>query len=196
MIEETVIMWTRQVPQVWDTLKTSGSYHVKREYIEMKNGTMSDYYLKLYEWYTIEARKQITISENLKYPIWLSLEEDSMLQPVEGTMILKVEIPKDKYVICNMAHWDYRVNYWYVPLDTNDETSHRTELKKYGIASDDELILTDKGNFYPLLLRKVKESWGRVLTVLPNDKRDAVATVWELEREWVKEVLCYEEGNE
>ena len=192
-MEETRIMWTRQVPEVWEEIKQHGRYYVKREYIEIKNGTMSDYYLKLYEWYTKEARKYIDIPENLKYPIWLSMEEENMLQPIENTVILKVEIPKENYVICNMDHWGYRVNYWYVPLDVEDEKRHREELEKYGIASDDELILTDKGNFYPMLLRKVKSSWERVLSILPTEKQDAVATAWELRREWVKEVRSYDE---
>lgn len=192
MINETVVMWTRQVPEVWEELERMGRYQVKKQYIQIKNGAMSDYYLELYEWYTNEARKHMDIPCEFKYPIWLSMDEDVRLQPVENTVILKVEIPADKYIICNMENWGYRVNYWYVPLNEQDEKSHMQELKKYGIASDDELILTSKGNFYPMLQRKLKESWARVFTMPTTNEQEHTATTWELRREWVKQVLFYD----
>lgn len=190
-MKRTAVFWTRQVPEVWDELKINGSYHVRKQYIEAKNKEMSDYYLKLYEWYTKEAGKHICIPDGLKYPIWLSVDEDVMLQPVENTIILKVEIPEGQYIICNMNHWGYRVNYWYVPLDAEDEKRHAGELQKNGIASDDEIMLTSKGNFYPILRRKIEASWARVFTIPPAGGQDAAASVWELKREWVKEVRYY-----
>lgn len=187
-------MWTRQVPMVWDVLQRDGFYYVKKEYIEDKNGSMASYYLKLYEWYTAEARKFMNIPKGLEYPIWLSMSEDMMLQPVENTLLLRVDIPDDKYIVCNMNNWGYRVNYWYVPLDAEDEVRHAGELKRYGLSSDDDLMLTGKGNFYPMLRRKIKDSWGRVLSVPPQKEQDAAVTAWELRREWVKEVRTFENG--
>ena len=75
--------WTRQHEAVWDELQKTGQYIVKKEYIEAKNDTISEFYLELYEWYTKAARKYIDTPENLKYPIWLSVSEDMMLQPTE-----------------------------------------------------------------------------------------------------------------
>lgn len=195
-MNQSTVLWTRQVPEVWEELQNTGTYHVKKEYIQIKNGAMADYYLKLYEWFTKEARKYTDIPSHLEYPIWLSMDEEMRLQPVEDTVILKVEIPKDKYLICNMDNWGYRVNYWYVPLDAEDEKRHGEELKKYGIASEDDLILTGKGNFYPLLQRKIKESWERVFTVPPSRPQDAAAAAWELRLEWVKEVQVYDGRHE
>lgn len=189
---ETMTLWTRQVPEVWEELQTSGAYYVKEEYIRKKNGEISDYYLELYRWYTKEAGSYVDIPERLQYPIWLCVSEEVMLQPVENTVILKLEVPKDKVVICNMEAWGYVVNYWYVPLDDADAKRHKEELKRYGIGEEDELISTSKGNFYPMLKRKIKDSWKRVFTMPPANDNDAVATIWEIRREWVKEVRCYE----
>lgn len=194
-MQNTEIMWTRQVSKVWEILQKDGFYYVRREYIENKNGAMADYYLKLYEWYTAEARKYIDIPTQLQYPIWLSLSEEKMLQPVEDTIILKLEVPRDKFIVCNMNNWGYRVNYWYVPLDAEDEERNKRELKRYGLSSEDDLMLTDKGNFYPMLRKKIKDSWARVLTDPPKNQQDAAATVWELHLEWVKEVQIYEKGQ-
>lgn len=193
MSKETVTLWTRQVPEVWEELQTSGIYRVKEEYVRKKNETISEYYLELYRWYTNEARKFVDIPKELKYPVWLSVSEENMLQPVPDTIILEVEIPRDKVLLCNMEAWGYVVNYWYVPLNDEDEKRHAQELKRYGIHEEDELISTDKGNFYPVLKRKIMDSWKRVFTMPPANDNDAVATVWEIRKEWVKEVRCF--GN-
>lgn len=184
-------LWTRQVPEVLDELQKKGVYRVKKEYIKMKNDTIADFYIKLYEWYTREARKYIEIPEELKYPIWLSTSEENMLQPVEDTVILELEIPKENFLVCSMDCWGYRVNYWYIPLDTEDEENHKKELKRLCISAEDDLVLTDKGNFYPLLRRKIVQSWQRVFTMQSKNKQDEVATAWEIRREWIRDERLY-----
>lgn len=190
---ETVTMWTRQVPEVWEELQTSGIYRVKEEYIRLKNDTLADYYLELYRWYTKVARKYLDIPKDAMYPVWLSVDEKLMLQPAQDTVILEVEVPRDKFLLCNMDAWGYRVNYWYVPLDEADARKHADELRRYGIQEEDELITTAKGNFYPMLKRKVVESWNRVFTMAPQENQEAAATVWELQKDWVKGIRYYEE---
>lgn len=187
----TMILWTRQVKAVWEELESSGVYRVKKEYIEKKNDTIAEYYLELYRWYTKEAGKYMDLEAAQEYPVWLCIDEDNMLQPVEDTVILKVEVPLDKVLLCNMDAWGYRVNYWYIPLDDADAEKHKKELKRYGIGEEDELISTDKGNFYPLLRKKLIDSWSRVFTLTAEKKEQVTATTWELQREWVKEVRLY-----
>ena len=188
---DKVILWTRQVPEVWEELQNTGIYRVKSEYIQRKNGTMAEYYLNLYRWYTREARKYLKLPEEVSYPIWLCLDEKNMLQPTENTVILKVEVPVRQVAVCNMDAWGYRVNYWYIPLDNEDEKRHRDEFRKYGISEEDDLISTNKGNFYPLLKKKIIDSWSRVFTLMPEEKESFTATTWELRKEWVKEVRFY-----
>lgn len=187
----TMTLWTRQMPQVWEELERTGVYRVKEEYIRMKNDTIADYYLELYRWYTREARKYVEIPEDLMYPIWLCVSEETMLQPTANTVILRLEVPREKVAICNMEAWGYVVNYWYVPLDDNDAKKHAEELKRYGIKEEDQLISTSMGNFYPIMKRKIQDSWSRVFTMPPANNNDAVATIWEIKREWVKEARHY-----
>lgn len=188
------LLITRQHPAVWDELEASGVYRMKREYLEQKNdpGPMTEYYARLYRWYTRQAARYISVPEGAEYPVWLSVSEESMLQPVENSVILVAEIPEEHYLLCNFEAWGYVVNYWYVPLDAGDEESHRQELKRNGLKSDDELFLTNKGNFYPLLKRKVQQSWDRIFTLVPRNMiTDIVATAWELRKEWIREVRRY-----
>lgn len=189
---KTQRMWTRQVADVLKELEQTGRYLCKEQYIREKNGSMADYYLRLYEWYTRHAARYMKIPEDAGYPIWLSMDEETMLQPVEGTVILEAEIPKEQFLLCNMDAWGYRVNYWYVPLDEQDEKRHLRELKRFGVTNEEELIMTDKGNFYPLLKREIEASWERVFTVMPKNPKDSVATAWELRKEWIREVRYFE----
>lgn len=190
-MSEMITLWTRQVPQVWEELCDKGYYKVKSEYIQEKNGSISKYYLDLYEWYTKAARSRFSIEEECKYPIWLSVTEDMMLQPTKDTLILKLEIPREKVLLCNNEAWGYRVNYWYIPLDDADEKRYNEELKRNGISNEADLIMTDKGNFYPILKQKIIRSWERVFTLKPDQEDKYVATIWNIKREWVKEVRQY-----
>ena len=87
---ETVRLWTRQMPQVLQSLRDEGIYTVKQEYIERKNDTIAPFYLSLYRWYTQQARQFMEIREELEYPIWFSVEEEFQLQPTQDTVILEV----------------------------------------------------------------------------------------------------------
>ena len=165
--DEYVTLWTRQVSEILDEIKENGVYKVKEEYIRKKNDTISDYYLKLYKWFTGEAKRYIAVKGD--YPIWLSVADEYRLRPVEGTVTLKLRVPSKEVLLCNYDAWGYTVNYFYVPLDEADKARHKEELTKNGLVSDDELFLTSKGNFYPLLKREVVKSWERIFTLKPTD---------------------------
>lgn len=187
---EARVLWTRQASAVEEELEREGVYRVKEDYIRKKYDTISDFYLRLYRWYRNEAKKYISFDGD--YPIWLSVTDEMMLQPTEGAVILKVEIPSDQYILCNYDAWGYAVNYFYVPIDDEDREKHQEKLRRNGIATDDELLLTQKGNFYPLLKRELLDSWKRVFTQMPrSEKEGIVATAWEIRREWVKEIRHY-----
>ena len=85
-----------------------------------------------------------------------------------------------------------RVNYFYVPLDEADEKAHMEELKKYGIASEDSLVITSKGNFYPLLRQKIIKSWDRIFTIQPDDP--SLMTALALKGETIDEITASAAG--
>lgn len=189
--DEYLTLWTRQVSEILDEIKECGVYKVKEEYIRKKNDTISDYYLKLYKWFTDEAKKYVDVKGD--YPIWLSVADEFRLRPVEGTVTLRLRVPSKEVLLCNYDAWGYTVNYFYVPLDEADKARHKEELTKNGLVSDDELFLTSKGNFYPLLKREVVNSWERIFTLKPTDlKACLVAVTWEIKKEWIEEVEYYE----
>ncbi|MBA4700796.1 MAG: DUF3841 domain-containing protein [Ruminococcus sp.] len=188
-----MIGWTRQVPQVWEEIEQTGNYKVKEEYIRIKNDTIADFYLKLYEWYTQKSRAYVDIPEDAKYPIWFSLSEDFRLQKVPGTVTMRVEIPEENVLVIDMEKWDYRGNLMYVAIDQKDRDNFERELARYGIGDETALAESAKGNYYPLLKKKVIDSWERVFTMPPALLEKGFATTWEIKKEWVKEVVSNDE---
>ncbi len=184
---EKMKLWTRQHSNVLKELKVKGVYRVRREHILQKNGSISDYYLKLYDWYVRHAERIVPRPEGAEYPIWLSASSDTMLQPVEDTVLLSLEVDKKYVVITDFDKWGYVVNYWYVPLDKEDELMHENELARYGIKDESALYMGHKGNFYPLLRKKVINSWNRIFEVCDDGTCMTQATLWEIRKEWVVE---------
>ena len=124
--------------------------------------------------------------DGVEFPVWVSLSRESMLQLVEGSVVLTLRVPEEALLITDVERWGYRVNQWYIPLDQEDERRHNSELERYGIASESAIIDSDKGNFYPLLRRKIVDSWGRLFTCPPRCGDMAQGTLWELRREWTE----------
>ena len=125
-------------------------------------------------------------SDGVEFPVWVSLSRESMLQLVEGSVVLTLRVPEEALLITDAERWGYRVNQWYIPLDQEDERRHNSELERYGIASESAIIDSDKGNFYPLLRRKIVDSWERLFTCPPRCGDMAQAALWELRREWTE----------
>ena len=149
---------------------------------------MADFYLKLYRWYARQGERFVPRPDGVEFPVWVSLSRESMLQLVEGSVVLTLRVPEEALLITDAERWGYRVNQWYIPLDQEDERRHNSELERYGIASESAIIDSDKGNFYPLLRRKIVDSWERLFTCPPRCGDMAQGTLWELRREWLQEV--------
>ena len=184
--------WTRQVPQVWDEIKSTGRYRVREEYVRAKNAEISDYYIELYRWLTMMCRDRIAMPDDAEFPIWLALTEEQRLPAAPDTISLTLDIPEEALFIMDYDRWGYRVNHWYVPRDAADEAAFNKELEHFGIGNEAALITGELGNHYPALKRKIQASWQRALDA-PNPRMDLnVGVVWEILPEWVVEVEVYE----
>ncbi|CAH2212725.1 DUF3841 domain-containing protein [Tepidibacter aestuarii] len=190
--KEKIKLWTRQHKNILDDLEENGIYRVKEEYIKQKLDTITPFYLKIYKWYAKEGSKIVEKPKEVNYPIWLSTTNDLMLQPTEDTVVLELEVDKENVIITDQEKWGYVVNYWYIPLDREDERKHNEELKKYGISDESELFMSDKGNFYPLLRDKTKKSWNRLFDNNIRLCELTQATLWEIKKEWIVNIVYYE----
>ncbi len=180
--DSKVKVWTRQHKNVLKVLKEEGVYRVKERYIRKKLENCADIYLDVYRWLRNEAGKRMEISEKLKYPIWLSIEEELKLPAAEGMVFFELEIPRDKIMIFDMMKWDYIVNYLYLPKDREDRKRFIKKLEKYNINVESDIYLQ---NFYPRLKKEMTSSWKRLFNsdIELSDKKVAIS--WELRKEWV-----------
>ena len=127
--------------------------------------------------------------EGAIYPIWLSTSSEMMLQPTEDTIILEIEVDRKDVIYTDVNKWGYVVNYFYLPIDPEDEEIHNKELKKFGISDESSLIMSDKGNFYPLLKNKIIKSWERLFEPFDEKSTLSQATIWEIKKEWVVDII-------
>ena len=78
----------------------------------------------------------------------VSLSRESMLQLVEGSVVLTLRVPEEALLITDAERWGYRVNQWYIPLDQEDERRHNSELETIWYRQRKSAIIdSDKGNF-------------------------------------------------
>ncbi len=182
-------LWTRQDKSILNDLEEKGVYRVKKEYIDKKMDTISDFYFKIYDWYTKKASEIVPKPKGVEYPIWLSTTSDVMLQPTKGTVILEVEVDEDLVIITDFEKWGYVANWMYLPLNEDDEKKHDKELRKYGIGDETALIMGDKGNFYPLLKDKIIKSWDRLFDNSYKLSDSTQGTIWELKKEWITNIV-------
>lgn len=185
-MKEKIKIWTRQDKKVLEDLKKNGRYIVKREYIEDKLEDCAKYYFEVYAWYTHEASKIVPKPEDVKYPVWVSITSDFMLQKTPDTVILELLVDKDLVIVMDSEKWDRIVNLWYVPLNKKDEDEYDKRLTNYGISNYSNAYIS---NFYPHLKNEIIKSWNRLFdnSYLLSDLRQG--TIWEVKKEWVQKVI-------
>ncbi|HYE82130.1 MAG TPA: DUF3841 domain-containing protein [Clostridia bacterium] len=184
-----VRLWTRQHQNVLQELRANGVYKVRREYLLQKFDSISDYYLSIYRWYAERAERIVPRPEGAEFPVWLSASSDMMLQPIENNVIIELEADIENVVFTDSEKWGYVVNYWYLPIDKEDERKFNEELKKMGIGDESELYMGHKGNFYPQLRSRIIKSWERLFEDHPRITPTTQATLWEIRKEWVTNVI-------
>lgn len=190
--QNTIRLWTRQHQDVLIELSTKGIYRVKKEYLLHKFDTISDYYLNIYRWYIERAEKLVPRPKGAEFPIWLSTSSEMMLQPAEHQVILEIEADRKNVVFTDSEKWGYVANYWYLPLDKEDERKFNEELKRLEIGDESELYMGHKGNFYPHIRSRIIKSWERLFDNPPQITSGTQATLWELRKEWIANVTYYE----
>lgn len=181
-------VYTRQSDKVLLELERNGIYRVKEEYIRQKNDSISEYYLKLYQWFTSRCRERMEVPEGEVYPIWLSMHDEYRLRNTEQTVCFTLKIPEERVCVISEFTWGYRVNHMYVPLNPEDEHRFNEELKRYGIENEMALVTGPLGNYYPMQKKKIIASWERVFDLPPNSPEDELGVCFEIRKEWIEKI--------
>ncbi len=118
----------------------------------------------------------------------------------EKIVQLIIDIPDEDVLLSDFDLFHYVLNYWYLPLDQNDEDDFEEEYAWSGYnlhALKDVKIQTEK--IMPLRLA-IEKSWDRIFDLEREDnnliyglnsKKSIQATFWQLKREQVKKAEVF-----
>ncbi|MCT4564808.1 MAG: DUF3841 domain-containing protein [Maledivibacter sp.] len=185
MKKDTIRLWTCQNKIVLDTITKQGVYHVKREYITNKYKEVSKIFLTAYDWFVINGKNIVQPPKGAEFPIW-TWGDSRYVEHFEDSVILALEIEKDKVILFDSGKWNKILNLSYIPKDENDYGIFRNELKRYNITDDSEAYMS---NFYPLLKSKIRKSWERLFDEDISISGVNQGAIWEIRKEWVVEVF-------
>lgn len=178
-------VWTRQSLIAWEQLEKDGVLKTKRRHALDKYGDCRDIFMLCYDWLVKEASARIAKPEGAEGPLWLALRPDFLPCPASCTLVLELEMAPENMLVFDMGKWDYILNYWYIPLNEADRLEFRKELDKNGVRNQSEVMMT---HFYPILRRRMMESWSRLFDEEVRLSENNQAICWEIRKEWVLSV--------
>ena len=184
----TYTLWTCLSPKSLGELMKTGTYCFSKEELNARYGIAAEYCDRMYRWYTRIAGKFTSVPENNPYPIFLAPTKDRLLVNEKTPVFLRLDVPEYCVLRCNISAWEYRLSSLYIPSSAEDAEAHTQEMIHWGAGSDEELINTHRGNFFPHLRKKIQDSWTRIFTQLNVDPGIIAFTAWELRKEWIEDV--------
>lgn len=189
MSEEMVTLYTRQNDKTLYQLQREKRIINQRVYVELHFGNIAPLFLDSYDWFTSEASKRVAKPEDVDAPIWCSISVENCLKPIEGTVVYKLEVPKEKVIYFDEAKWDYVLNRIYLPKDAEDEKAYKNYLKELGIKNGFEFFQGRYKGQYPEIEQRIRESWKRVFEIDHWTIFNVCGNLWEIREEWLKKIV-------
>lgn len=185
--KDLVTLWTRQDIRSLQLIKETGRYTVKKEYIEEQFDDISEHYLNAYKWLVKASSKIVPKPEGVEYMIWCSISDKNMLRPIEGTIVYKLQVPKDEIVYLDGSKWDYVLNHMYVPKDDEDQRNYLAKMREKGFNDSFSLIKGKYAHFYPLERQEIVNSWDRIFQIDNWNIFSTQANIWEIREDMIVE---------
>lgn len=185
MSEDVIKLWTCQKRIVLDTIMKNGVYYVKREYIKKKYGDVSKIFLTAYEWFVANAQNIVQRPEIAEFPVW-TWEDPKYVQHFDESVVLVLEVEKDKVISFDSGKWNKILNLSYIPKDKKDNENFKKELDRYNITDDSQAYMS---NFYPQLKSKIRRSWDRLFNEKIRISGVNRAALWQIKKEWIVDII-------
>lgn len=182
-----VTVWSGQKQVVMDTLKRTGRYVSKREYVEQKYQDTAWCFKQAYQFLVEKGRERVPMPEGAEYPIWVYGQKHHIFPDYDMTC-LKLEVPESELLLFDTRKWNKILNLDYLNLDQNDEMEFGQWLKQRGISQCLDIFRTP---YYPIEKKKIIESWNRLFDDNIKDAAYVQGMVWEIKREWICEEYKY-----
>ena len=186
-----ITLWTRQDIKSLEHLRRNGVIRIKREHLKEKFDEISDYIIKLYNWFVEAADRMVPRPKNVEFPIWCSISEENMLRPTEHTVVYVLEVDESEIIYFDGTKWDYVLNHLYIPKDEEDEREYMEHIRNKGFKDSFSIMDENIGHFYPEERRKVMDSWMRVFEIDEWNIFRVQANIWEIRKDMIKDILYY-----
>ena len=174
--ENQVTVWSGQKQVVMDTLKRTGRYVSKREYVEQKYRDTAWCFKQAYQFLVEKGRERVPMPEGAEYPIWVYGQKHHIFPDYDMTC-LKLEVPEAELLLFDTRKWNKILNLDYLSLDQNDETEFGQWLERRGVSHCLDIFRTPH---YPIEKKKIMESWSRLFDDNNKDASYVQGMVWEI----------------
>lgn len=179
-------VWTKQHKNVWKELEETGRYIVSKQYVGADMQEYRSMFMEIYDWLTKTSPGYDKKPQDVKYPVWVSLESGRTMMPEDGYVVLELEIDPEMITRINVGKWGMILNFSYIPLDEADAKKHQEKMQLYGV-DDVKAVMT---NFYPELKREIWNSWDRLFDETVKIGNDlCYGMIWEIKKEWITKVI-------
>jgi len=182
--DAVITMWTAQDKRVWETIKASGCYYVKKEYVEAKYQETAWIFQTAYSYINKHAEKVIEKPFQADSLIWL-FRDEKWAAKEKDMVIMKLNIPADQVILFEMRRWNKVLNLSFIGSD-NEMEKFQQNLTKIGINDSSDLFTTP---YYPLQKKAVTDSWQRLFEIEDIPAQYIQGGAWQLKNEWIGDII-------
>lgn len=173
-------MWTAQTSVVDETLARDGVSYVKKEYLRKKYRETAWVFITAYDFMIRELAKRVEKPAEAESPVWV-FRDKARVFCAPGSILYELEIPEDEMVLFDLRDWQDILSLR--PLGTPAEReAFLSDVRRQGIGDTSDIF---KNAFYPVLKRRIMESWKQLLKGPAPDETWQQAAVWCLKKEWI-----------
>lgn len=175
-------LYAAQAPIVWETLQRDGVYYVKHAYVSQKYEESAWIFRTAYRAFIRRMIPLVPKPEEAETPVWL-YPDPRYATVARGTVVMRLKVPREEVVFFDQRDWNRILNL--SPIGTEEEIdSLEKELRRQGVSDFCDLFVKP---YYPVLRKKVEDTWNRLLTSKDPDPSYAQAASWRLCMSWVEE---------
>lgn len=183
--ENQITVWSGQKRLVMETLKQTGRYVSKREYVDQKYQDTAWIFKQAYQFLVEKGREIVSMPKGAEYPIWVYGQKRHIF-PDYDMSCLKLEVPESEILLFDTRKWNRILNLEYLSLNQEDEMEFEQWLERRGVVRRLDIFRTPH---YPIEKKKIMESWGRLLNDHNIDAAYMQGMVWEIKQEWICAVI-------
>lgn len=181
-MDQTITLYTQQMPIVLETIEREGTTRVKREFIQKKYGEEAWVFQQAYSFYNQHAPQYVAPPEGAESGIWCYCDKRWAVSGAGG-ILLELCVPRDQVILFDLRLWNRMLNLQYLGADQADEEAFEQRLESMGIATMADVFKT---SFYPTVKAEILASWQRLFTSAQGCPEGYLeAGLWEIKKEWL-----------